>query len=586
MKINKLFLGLFACAALSACSNDESEIIPNDVPKVFTGDEAYINVRLSDAVTSTRATSGDNDFEYGTDEQRVENAYFYFYDADGVFVAQGNAWSGGTAEEEPPAAGNIEFKSNTIVVLKGLSNKTYPKYMVTVLNKPNTFIHGNTLDEMEKTLANNAAEGIYYPNNGKNYFTMSTTSFAGQGLKKYFVTEIKEENFSLEPITGTYPNPLTVYVERLAAKVSLSTNLTAIEIGDGEAKRKLYKVKAATIAGKPNAGGTGNIAAEDFYVELLGWKLNATAKKSYIVKNIMDIIDGKDHWDYLGFTWNIPSYFRSYWGKSFNYGLSGYPANAAAVDANSEHLNYVNLNDNCVEMGAATYCAENTNTSGIVTDNFPSAVTSILLKARICDEAGNALDLVRHNGVLFQKESFLEYVLNVLNERGKLNVYYEDGVNEEGSTKYSQIDKQFITLENVGDGVITVKFTNTNNTPLYSIKDGEAPSLITDFTELDTALKEVADGTIGYTGGLMYYNIPIEHLNNADITGGIIPEAKYGVVRNHRYVVTINKLENIGKGIFDGNEVIVPGKEDSKTYFVGANINILSWKIVSQGVEL
>ena len=85
----------------------------------------------------------------------------------------------------------------------------------------------------------------------------------------------------------------------------------------------------------------------------------------------------------------------------------------------------------------------------------------------------------------------------------------------------------------------------------------------------------------------MYYNIPIEHLNNGDVANGTIPEAKYGVVRNHHYVVTIDKLENIGKGIFDEDEKIVPGEDpDGDTYYVGAKINILSWKIVSQNVEL
>nr|WP_294473067.1 Mfa1 family fimbria major subunit [uncultured Bacteroides sp.] len=577
MKINKLFLGLFAYAALSACSNDESGIIPNDVPKVFTGNEAYIRVRLTDAVTSTRATSKDNDFEYGTAEQEVENAHFYFYDENGVFVAQGNAWNDGNSETGNPA-GNIEFKSNTVVVLKGLSNKMYPKYMVTVLNKPNTFIHGNTLDEMEVALADNAAEGIYYPKNDVNYFAMSTTSFAEQGLMKSFVTEVEEANFSLEPISGAGIYPVTIYVERLAAKVSLGV---AQKLEESKIDGR-YLIKA-TVAGEPNAGGGNNIAAEDLYVELLGWKLNATAKKSYIVKNI------DESWTHasLGFTWNMPIYFRSYWGKSFNYGKPGYPENAAGA-ATSEYLNYVNLKSNCVEMGKAAYCAENTNTSEILsaTRNFPSAVTSILLKAKICDKVGNALNLVRFNGVLFNQDSFLQYMLNILSARGELNVWYEDGVNENGNKKYTQIGKEFVNLVNVSDGVVKVEFTNNNNIPLYSKVNDTTFNPITNFSDLNVNLAEVSEGAIGYTGGLMYYNIPIEHLNEADIIESKIPEAKYGVVRNHRYIVTINKLENIGKGIFDEEEVIVPSDEDDETYFVSANINILSWKIVSQDVDL
>ena len=45
--MNKLFLGLFVCTALCACSNDELGVIPDDTPNVFAGSEAYINVRLA-----------------------------------------------------------------------------------------------------------------------------------------------------------------------------------------------------------------------------------------------------------------------------------------------------------------------------------------------------------------------------------------------------------------------------------------------------------------------------------------------------------------------------------------------------------
>ena len=185
MKMNKL-LGLLVCTALCACSNDESGIIPNDTPNVFTGDKAYIKVRLADAGTLTRAQGGD--FEYGTNEQSIKNASFYFYDADGVFVTQGDVWTDGSASTTTPA-GNIEFASNNIVVLKGLDKKSYPRYMVTVLNKPTGFVHGKTLDEMQTVLADNNAEGIYYPattdNVTTNYFTMSTTSYTETNREKH-----------------------------------------------------------------------------------------------------------------------------------------------------------------------------------------------------------------------------------------------------------------------------------------------------------------------------------------------------------------------------------------------------------------
>lgn len=579
MKMNKLFLGLFVCATLSACSNDELGIIPNDTPNVFTGDEAYISVRLADAGSLTRATEGE--FEYGTNEQSVKNAYFYFYDTDGVFVTQGDVWTGGTPSTTTPV-GNIEFAGNNIVVLKGLDKKNYPKYMVAVLNKPNGFVYGNTLDEMQTVLADNNAEGIYFPETTNsvttNYFTMSTTSYTDTNREKYFVAEVKEEHFSLEPMTdaSAITNTVTVYVERLAAKVTLNVS---DELEKDENGR--YPIKV-TVAGEDNSAESGNIASEDLYVELLGWKLNATAKNSFMVKNIDPTWTDND----LGFTWNRAVNYRSHWGKSFNYGLSGYPENVAGVSANSQYLNYVDLETGLTALETSTYCAENTNTNTIITANFPSAVTSILLKAKICDVSGNALDLVRYSGVLFKQDSFLEYVLSVLKTKNQLDVWYEDGQDDMGNTKYTQIGKEYVKLENVGDGKVKVIFTNEHGTSLYTGNGSNYSDEI--IATLNNNLAAASTDAIAYNGGLMYYNIPIEHLNNDEVVeNGTIPEAKYGVVRNHHYVVTIDKLENIGKGIFDENEKIVPGDDpDDDTYYVGAKINILSWKIVSQNVNL
>lgn len=605
MPVNKFFYGLFVCAALCACSNDDvSEIIPDDTPKVFTGDEAYISVRLSDAGSiQSRATTTDPGYEYGNDvEHAVANAYFYFYDANGVFVSEGSAWNGGTNNTADPVE-NIEFKSSNVVVLKGLTKKNYPKYMVTVLNRPSSFTAPSSLQEMEKTLSDKSAVGIQ---DGSGKFVMSTTSFKHDDsdnlANKYFVTEVEEANFSLEPITeelDKIPNPVTVYVERLATKVTLkvSNSLAPVTI-DGKTGN-YYKVKA-TVAGEDNSGS--NIAAEDLYVELLGWKLNATAKHSNIVKNI------NESWtdQALGFTWNKPSDFRSFWGKSFNYGNITdytYPKTAANYDGDKEGypLDYVTLNSPLSVGTDVAYCAENTNTSAIVSANFPSAVTSILLKARVCDEKGNALDLVRFNGVLFKETSFIEYILNVMKAKGNWNVWIK--TSEEGAKEdvYREVGVGDVELVNIADGKVKVQLTAaTKALTLYSRtkatneQEKDTYTEIADKSTIDNGLAtECTNGNAnGYKGGLMYYNIPIEHLNNTDntVTDGktTIPEAKYGVVRNHHYVVTINKLENIGKGIFNPDEVIVPGDsdDDKNTYYVGANINILSWKIVSQDVEL
>lgn len=574
MRKKALFFPVLAALMLAGCSNDVADIA--DSPSVFTDDEAYITVRLSDAgsIQSRATTTADPGYECGSEaEHKVTNAYFYFYDKARLFVSEGNAWNGGTAEKE----GNIEFKSSTVVALRGLTEKNLPKYMVTVLNRPSDFTPGATLVEMEKKLASNSSVGI---RDGNNNFVMSTTSYENGELENekqlYFVTQLDDKNFSPEPISDT-ENFVLVYVERLAAKVTLGVS---DELKTQDINGKKYYVIKATVAGEDNAADKNDetSADEDLYVELLGWRLNATAKRSNIVKNIDEVWENTEE-GALGFVWNKPSDYRSFWGKSFNYGQTDgeYPTKASEADG-CKYLNYVNL-QSCNEIGKdAAYCAENTNTSDIVTQNFPSAVTSILLKARIGklntdNEVTYSTTFVRFNGMLYEENRFIDFILAAMQSKGLLP-YVQENEN------YIEIDKDNVELKSNGDGAVKVILKDGT----YYNGNGQELTIAT----VNTDLEEECKGAIGYKGGLMYYNIPIEHLNNNSVgEDGNIPEAKYGVVRNHHYYVTIDKLDNIGKGIFDPDEKIVPGKdEDKDTYYVGANINILSWKIVNQTVEL
>ena len=575
MKMKRLLFGLLFCSLFCACS--DKEVTDVEPSKVFTDDVAYINVRLADvSATSTKAAL---DYEAGSeDENGVVNAFFYFYDANGVFVSEGRAWNGGTANTESNS--NIEFESNTIVVLKGLQKKNYPKYIVTVLNKAENFTAPATLDEMEKALAG----GITTTSDNKEYFTMSTSSYAraeGTTEVKYFVTEIQAENFSLEPIPASgISNVVSIYVERLAAKVTL-------KLGDLEAttiEGKTYYKIPATVAGADNAtevGSTYEIAAENLYIELLGWKLNGTANNTNLIKNI-DI-----NWTEaaLGFVWNKPADFRSFWGKSFNYGVADYVYTATQEEGKMCPLDYFSLEEGLVELGSSAYCAENTNDAAIlnVAGNFPAAVTSILLKARICDENGEPLDLVRANGVLFLQDAYIKYVLNLMEASNNLNVWLKGEQTAEGAESYVQLDENSVELVHIANGAVEVQLVE--GLTLYQ-KEGEEYTEITDQTVINKLLAEKSAGAIGYNGGEMYYNIPIEHLNGISADAEEIEEANYGVVRNHHYVVTITKLEKIGRGIFDPEEAIVPQEDEEEAYYVGADIDVLAWKRVSQNVEL
>ncbi len=613
MKTKRFILGMMACAALCACSDDPSE--NGGVKPTLTGDQAYLTVRINYA-NDTRANDGG--LEYGSAKQHeITSADFYFYDEEGVFVSQANVWDDGTANNKRPDE-NIEFKSNSVVVLKGLEGKNFPKYMVTVLNAPGTFTPGATLAEMEKKMA-----GDYKNSNGN--FIMSTSSYVRNpdGTEKvpnYFVTEITEGNFETEPVANPQ-NAVVVYVERLAAKVTLNfDNSELVPVPD---KPNTYSIKV-TVAGDDNKDNettegddttTPGIGAEEMYVHILGWGLTATTQDSYMMKNI----DTK--WNFDMSTWDIekwtdPDYFRSYWGKSYNYGIGTYPDSATEI-ADGATLKYLTANqvldlakdDGAGNIGKSQYCNENTNTKEFVTEYFTDAVTNILLIAEVTAPDGSKVNYVKYRGVLYEEADFIKFVLNRLQytEKLDLNIWTKTGEGE--GAVFTQIDENKFELKHQNDGVVVVKMKQlAEGEKLYKLNADATPDVNgqyaeDDFSEINLTadfIKNIDDTlaafdannlATGFKGGLMYYTIPIEHMNNAtNVTENdktYKPEGRYGIVRNHHYKVTVNSLIRLGQGIFDPSEIVIPGASDPKeTYYVGATINVLSWKVVDQTVGL
>ncbi len=575
MKRKNLLLPLVAAMVFAGCKSDEPFTDSPDKP-VFPGDKAYLAVNIA-AMPGTRATDGG--FEFGSsDEHDVTSADFYFYDADGVFVTQANLWNGGSPTTENP---NIEYFGNNIVALKGLTEKNYPKFMVTVLNQPEGFNHGATLADMEKELTST----IHAPKDAEGKikgFVMTTTSYVGDkdetesGQPTYFTTQLQEGDFVNDP--GDITDPVDIYVERLAAKVTVNVDEEELTPVEGEANT--YEMKA-TIAGDPNAPGSGNTASETIRIRFDGWGLNATAKQSHIVKNI-DTEWTSDAAS-LGFNWNENSNYRSLWGKGIVY-----DKNFDADGTYTSSLNYNTLNTMNVAIGKGAYCAENTNTADKLKGKLAEGATSVILAATVLypttvdgTTTWNAADLVRYSGVLYTESHFKNYVLNNLKTLNKLNYWKKTGENE-----YEQIGTGDIEYKNANGMMQLILSNETGWYKQTTTADGVNYDTPADVEILKTELNKFEANA--YKDGKMYYNIPIEHLRSG--TSLADPqEGHYGVVRNHHYVLTINKLVNIGKGVYDPDkDVIIPDEPDDpkNKYQVGVKINVLSWKIVSQNVSL
>ena len=92
----------------------------------------------------------------------------------------------------------------------------------------------------------------------------------------------------------------------------------------------------------------------------------------------------------------------------------------------------------------------------------------------------------------------------------------------------------------------------------------------------------------------MVYYVPVEHLLKRSGSDAAIVEGNYGVVRNHWYNINVTKVFRLGEGVFepgDGTDEdpvnpLSPKIPTATPSASALRVNILSWKIVNQPVEL
>lgn len=596
------FMSVAAVALLAAaCSSDE----PNGGPDTTGKDgQAFMKVRINYA-DGGRATAGA--FENGRDfEHTVSTARFFFYDDQQNYVTEASVWNGGNPNPANPD--NIEYFGNNVLVLSGLDNNNFPKYMLTVLNAPAGFTSKMTLQETADDIFAQAADktdgGIY---GGSGNFIMSTSSYGRTDADEpAFVNVLTTGNFKLSASDALAENnSVEVYVERLAAKVSVGVDNEAEGL-DYDEEKGMYKLRI-TVSGDPNDQDKpgDNIGAADVYIKFNGWALSNTRKSTHLCKDIASVTAG------LTFNWDNAArgFHRSWWGASVGYGSA-----VSTADLNQFSFNELNKHfynemaagaDNDTYKTYVDYCAENTNTAEHFNsgkknaDDYelvnPQVVTSVLLGATTymeVTESGSTVlkpvDLILYNGLYFTDKAIRDYAMRYVQGLDELNYYTKVDGNEE----YHQLSADFAKVQTTGENASDVKVVAdetafTGKTIYTKNADGNGYTPVADnatvISALNTSLAKV-EGATGYKGGQMYYNIPIEH--HYEASGKALEEGEYGVVRNHFYQLTVNSIKRLGHGVYDPTKDIIPDEEEDPKYYVGAHINILSWKVVKQNVEL
>lgn len=543
----KRFL-IVALAALGfvACNDNHLDDVNNGG---FTGEveTSYIAINLN-AADNTRA-EGDP-YQEGLDAERaVKSAYFFFFDPEGnAFPVTGSPATGPggtvnwisanlTDNNTAETSTNVSDIKKAVLVLSTYKG-TYPAQIVAVLNWA-PVNEAYDLDDLYAATNIQGADSGFVMSNA--VYSDGTNAVVGTPITAADIH--KSEDKALE-------KPVTIHVERIAAKVTVTAN--------GVADNRFKVKKSATINGE----------VTDVYVQVTGWELHNDFTQSKLLKDIDPTWDA----NVLGFTWNDSPYYRCYWAESLAIGDIG--TNDFPITFGLELGSAANVTAGTYVDKTYTYVGENTNYVVNNTDNC----TKVIIKAKLQqkDSEGNYVDLPMTRWYTTYYADLDDLLTAVANTIKYQYYWYADN-------KYNYITPDDLTvvkdgnwvkfaLSTVGEG----KNWYVNAAGGYEAKDKD---------KINESLAKI-EKAVYYEKGETLYSVDIKHLGNG--TANAHKLGDYGVVRNHIYNVILNSFGGFGSPVYVPEDGILEYPEDptSTGEYVSAEVRILSWRLVSQEVDV
>lgn len=551
------------------------------------GTTSYIAINLNsvgNAPTSRAYSQGEGKYDDGENkENNITKVRFYFYNADGTSYTLQTAgekgsknyidYNVGLGKDTGNQGTTVSGATSAVLVLNGESNVA-PAAMLTVVNPD---VNPDMLDQAPAnrwSTMRTEMKGQKF-NDATNGFMMSNSTYEDGG-KDLCTTLLTGKTFS--SAADAKKSPVDVFVERVNAKVQTTVGdanfvkvTTDVEL-DGVNFKGKYKTKDP-VGKLATIQSDGSTKKTDVYAYIDAWGLGDEDGQAMLYKQI----DAQNWTDAtLGFSatnpWSVAAYHRSFWGKSVAFGgtSTNSPVNHPYKDINAE-------------FGKALYTLPNTPTTyeqGAFTDPMKSYLTKIMVAARLAyDDAGTVrpAEICTYKGQKFLGKDNVKTVI-----ARELRIYYKK--NTGAGESYTQIEASDIDFSSKVTSSSELKLQNyqvvadlrSGLTELFLKKGGnfESVDVAKVRAEMQQAPVDISNG------GRTYYYTPIRHLGKENYPAG------YGVVRNHSYQVEISSIKGFGTPVYNPDTEITPVlPSDDKTY-LAAKISVLSWRVVSDKVNL
>lgn len=486
------------------------------------GVKSYVAVNINNV--GAGGTRADAVYENGTAaESKINTIRFYFFTSDG---APYKLVDGNNWLELAPT----QLKESTGNVEKITNSMlvikgkdmTYPQSMMAVVN-PETIETGKLKDFMNKS----EVEALV---TAQNFKAKTTDAPATDFVMTSSVYAQDGKNVWTSDISGhvalsedaALQDPVDIYVERVAAKITSTAQ---------------YDNTDKFLVGE-TATGT------PVYAKIEGWGIAKENTKANLIK----VIDPAWTEAAIGFNWNDANFYRSFWETT--------PNNDGTYKSWADYTH--------TAIGDVYYTAPNTS---YAETNRPIYVAA----AQLVDATGNPLEISKYKGVQYLSENDVKKV--ILNENKN---FFKVVSTTDARTDYETLDpadlvfvvdahKPYEVKAQVKDGVVVYK------------KTGETYVVATDAANAAYG----ANNAVIYKDGMTYYWTSVKHLGASGKIG------EFGMVRNHFYKVDVTKITGFGTAVYNKDTEFVPVTPDEEPMtYLAARINVLSWRVVGQNVEL
>lgn len=538
-------------------------------------DVSYLSVNIQNVGEAMSRAEYDDQkggtYEDGTqDESTISDVRFYFFNADGspyllkkkLATDPDHNWMTPSEDINGTDKDNdhtVEQISKTVLVING-ENKVAPHSVVAVINSSS--LTKNTLGE--NALGNGALslselrekQDTKFYNAGAN-FVMSNSIYMKDNNEEYAV-----------PVSGhvytsdkeAEKDPIEIYVERVAAKVTTTLNTSHENWEEGTASTWGEEKWAYKLSEKLNN-------KYDVYAVVDGWSVadangRATVEKAALSGTWTDELLGIN-------PWTTGDYHRCFWETSvpFTDGNKVVNQSFEAITTN---------------FGNSVYTLPNTPAATTdFADKMENSLTKVIVAAHLYykDENGNykPAEICKYKGIQYLgAKNVLKVVANEIK-----NTYCKKDA--DGSfVSITEDDLAFATSVPTGSTTQLMDYEvipQINSKKTIELFDNNHNPVTIDV--VNKALAAETNKAQVRTEGCVYYYTPIRHLASEETKLGY-----YGVVRNHSYKVNIQEIKGFGTPVFDPKKEIDPTLPEEKDIFLAARINVLSWRVVKSDVNL